>query len=515
MNLYGPQSQSAEKVVSVARLAGEVADFKKAGRRVVHCHGVFDLIHPGHVRHLRAARALGDALVVTITADRFAGKAPGRPAFNEHLRAETLAAFECVDFVAINDATDAVGLIRTIRPDIYAKGSDYARADDDPTGKIREEQEAVLAVGGHIHFTDEIVFSSSQLINAHFDLYPAATEQWLGEFRSRHSANEVIEAIERAAGLNVLVVGEPIIDEYVFCEPLGKSTKDPILALRYKTTESHAGGALAVANHVGGICGRVDLVAEIGETERREEFMRAHLAPTVTAHFATRPNAPTIHKRRFLDEYTGTRLFELYVMDDISTGVADSGAVAALIREQAPAHDFVLVIDYGHGMMNRGAIAAAIDAARFLVVNTQANSGNRGFNTISRYPKIDYACLAMHEAQLETRLRHAPLPDLIDALQSAVDCRHFTITRGSSGSVHFSRGTTAIEVPALATRITDRVGAGDAVLAVTAPLVALGVPWDIVGFVGNIAGAQLVGELGNRVAINKPSLIKAVTALLK
>lgn len=503
------------KLLSVPELAEIVAALKRSGQHVVHCHGVFDLLHLGHIRHLNAARAEGDVLIVTLTADRFVSKGPGRPAFNERLRAEALAAIECVDYVTINEAPTAVELIKTLRPDVYAKGADYIRAEDDPTGMIREEERTILSVGGRVHFTDEITFSASHFLNNYFEIFPPETEAWLKEFRSRRSLDEVLGYLERASELTALVIGEPIIDEYVFCHGLGKATKDPILAVRYHSLECYAGGALAVANHLGGIVSEVGLIGQIGEVERREDFIRQHLLLNVSPHFLTRGNASTIHKRRFVDHHTGARMLELYLMEDGDPSPSDVDALTKKVTELAGEYDLVAVADYGHGMMARPVIDAVLDKARFLAVNTQANAGNRGFNTISKYRRADYVCLAGHEVMLETRMRHGPFLELVRAVADCIDCQRFTITQGKNGSVHFDRDAPLIEVPAFATHITDRVGAGDSVLAVTAALVAQETPWDIVGFVGNIAGAQVVAELGNRVSISRPFLVKAVTALMK
>src|ERR1700751_825373 len=114
-----------DKVRTLAEVAAACEQARRAGKTVVHAHGTFDLLHLGHVRHLEAAGALGDVLVVTVTADRFVNKGPGRPACNEGMRAEMLAALQDVDFVAINPEPDAVGALSAIRPDVYVKGQDY------------------------------------------------------------------------------------------------------------------------------------------------------------------------------------------------------------------------------------------------------------------------------------------------------------------------------------------------------------------------------------------------------
>lgn len=503
------------KILTIPDVAAAVAAHKKAGRRVAHCHGVFDLIHPGHIRHLKAAKALADVLVVTITGDRFVNKGPGRPAFNESLRAEFLASIECIDHIGINQSNNAVELIRTVKPDIYVKGTDYARREDDPTGKIYEEEHAALSVGGRIHFTDEIVFSSSQLINAHIDIFPPETEAWLKDFRASHSADDVLSWLDKAAGQTVTVAGEAIIDEYVFCSGLGKSSKDPILAFLQRSVESYAGGSLAVANHLAGLGCDVELVCQLGDTDRREDFIIAHLLPNVTPSFVTRHNAPTISKRRFVDTHTNARVFETYCMDEHDASTEDQAAVAAALRNAAKKSNAVVVADYGHGMITPPTIAALTEDSRFLAVNTQSNAGNRSYNLISKYPRADYICLNGHEAQLETRAPHANWAEIARLLAQRIRCPSFTVTRGKAGSYHLTVPDQAYEAPALATQVADRVGAGDAVLAVTSILQSVGAPWSVTAFLGNLAGAHMVADLGNRSTINRASLTKAVKALLK
>lgn len=506
----------AAKIRPLDELARILAAEKAAGRSVAQCHGTFELVHPGHIRHLAEARRQADLLVVTITADRFINKGPGRPIFNEALRAESLAALGLVDWVAVVPHPTGIEAIRLLAPDVYVKGSDYAHPEDDPTGKIHDEIEAVKAVGGRVHFTDDITFSSSKLINANFSPFPAETVDWLKDFRERHGGGEVVtQWLDRLARLKVLVVGETIIDEYVFCSGLGKAAKDPILAFLYQTTETYAGGSLAVANHVAGFTNDVAIVTLLGERDRREDFIRRALKAHVQLHPVTQKGAPTLTKRRFVDSHTGAKMFELYLMSDEALARdSEDGLVAALAPALAEA-DVVIVPDYGHGMMTPRVVELLAAKARYLVVNTQANAGNRGFNLVSKYPRADYVCIAGHEMELETRVRHAGYRDQLLSLAERIDCRDFTVTVGKSGTLHYSKGGAFAEAPALATRVVDRVGAGDAVLAVTGMLRAIGAPWDVVGLVGNVVGAEMVGDLGNRVSIEKGRLAKNVISLLK
>jgi rfaE bifunctional protein nucleotidyltransferase chain/domain len=157
------------KVLALDQIAGRLAGLRRGGRTIVHCHGCFDLLHVGHIRHLQAARAMGDTLVVTVTADAYVDKGEGRPAFPEDLRAEALAALECVDFVGICHAATAEEAIRLLRPDYYVKGQTAA-----PSPKLQAEAATVRAMGGEVRFTRETTFSSTALLNAHFRLPPDA-----------------------------------------------------------------------------------------------------------------------------------------------------------------------------------------------------------------------------------------------------------------------------------------------------------------------------------------------------
>jgi len=503
------------KVNSLTETAIAVQKEKDAGKSLVHCHGVFDLLHPGHVRHLETAKKEGDILVVTVTADRFVNKGPGRPVFNHDLRAESLAALECVNYVAVNHSPTAIEPIQKLQPDVYVKGSEYSTRKQDENQSFPLEEKAVRDGGGRVVFTDDITFSSSNLINSHFSGLSPKTDDWLKEFRTRCSAEALENYLVQASKQKPMVIGEAIIDEYLFCDPLGKSSKDPILAFHYESTERYAGGSLAVANHLAGFCEEVGLITILGDMEREEDFIRQALHPNVRPYFLTRKSSPTIHKRRFVDTHTNARLFEIYVMEDTPLDGNDEKALLDCIQETVSGYDLVVTTDYGHGMMTPQAVSAVCAESKFLAVNTQANAGNRGFNSISRYPKVDYVCLAGVEVSLETRMRHAPQQELLGEIASRINCPSFAMTLGKDGSMHYEVGGGFTQVPALATSVSDRVGAGDAFLAITSLMMAQKAPLDIVGFVGNLAGAEMVADLGNRVQISRKSLGRHATALLK
>ena len=152
------------KIIEFEELENALRDLKSKGKKLVLCHGCFDLMHPGHIKYFQAAKAMGDVLVVTVTPDLYVDKGPGRPAFNQGLRAFSIAALECVDYVAINEWSTAEETLRLLSPDIYVKGQEFETLED-KTGKLQKEYSVLQEIGAKIRFTHEIVFSSTELLN--------------------------------------------------------------------------------------------------------------------------------------------------------------------------------------------------------------------------------------------------------------------------------------------------------------------------------------------------------------
>jgi rfaE bifunctional protein nucleotidyltransferase chain/domain len=502
------------KTHSLEDLAIALDRLRAAGKRIVHCHGVFDLLHIGHVRHFEQARALGDVLVVTITPDRFVNKGVGRPAFTEKLRAEFLASLGCVDFVAINRWPTAVETIQLLRPAIFAKGSEF-RGMNDTIGHVAREAEAIREVGGEIAFTDDLVYSSSGLINQFLSPYPDEVRDFLADFAARYSADEVLAPLRAAEDLRVLVVGETIIDEYTYCEAIGKSGKEPVLATRFLGTDRFGGGVLACANHLAGFVKSVDVFTQLGEGGDEEEFVRGVLKPNVMPNFLEKPNSPTIAKQRFVEKYLSQKMFEVYRMNDAPLDERRDAELCTRLREMLPEYDLVVVADYGHGMLSPNAVDVLCRDAKFLAVNTQSNAGNHGFNMISKYRRADYVCLAQREVALETRNQQLSAEEMAEHIAAKLDCPRVMITRGSHGTLFHTAPDRFDRVPALATKVVDRVGAGDAVLCVTALCAAMKAPPQVTAFLGNVVGAEAVAILGNQRSIERIPTFRHVECLLK
>lgn len=503
------------KILPLEKLAERLELVRASGQKVALCHGVFDLLHIGHIRHLEEAKKMADILIVTITPDRFVNKGPHRPAFGENLRAEAIASLGCVDFVAVNQWSMAVETIRLLRPHFYVKGSDYQETQKDHTGGISLEEAAVNSVGGKLIFTDDITFSSSSLINRHLSAFPEPVRDYLANFSSRYSSDDVIQVLKNAQPLKVLTIGESIIDEYQYCEAIGKSSKEPMLAIKHLGTEKFAGGILAVANHIANFCDGVSLVSFLGSQNPQEQFIEEKLSPKIQKSFLYRKESPTIVKRRFVENYFFTKLIELYEINDGALHPSDNEALCQLLSREVPKFDLVLVVDYGHGMLSDEAIRIVCERAPFLAVNAQSNAGNIGYHTILRYPRANYLCMAESEMRQEARDRRGDLKRMMLDLAKKMKAERVTVTRGKHGCLSYSQEEGFFEIPAFAGQVLDRMGAGDSFIAITSLCVAQNAPAEMVGFIGNAVGAQAVATVGHRKPIEAAPLFKHIESLLK
>lgn len=505
-----------DKIKNLEELSLIIKKLKAQNKIIVQCHGVFDLMHPGHIKHFSAAKRQGDILVVTITSDRFVNKGPGRPIFTSQIRAETIAALGCVDYVAVNDSPSGVDAIQAVRPDIYVKGSEY-RDSHDFTGGIYKEAEAMKAIGGRIEFTDEPVFSSSNLINKFMSPYSEEAKSFIDVFKKKHSFGGLQQYFERIKKLKVLVIGETIIDEYHYVKAMGKSPKENIIATRYENEESFAGGILACANHIAGYCDKVDLVSCLGRRNGKDDFVKKHLKENIKARFFHTEKASTIVKRRFVDPVFLTKMFEVYYFNDAPIESELEGQILDYLEKVLPAYDLVIALDYGHGFLTPRIIDLIAKKSKFLAINTQTNSANFGFNVVTKYPRADYVCIDHLEARLAFRKKDVMQPEwknIIKNLSEKLNTQKTIITMGHEGCLVYGSGE-SYKIPVFSTSIVDRVGAGDAFLAITSPFAAIGAEAELIGFIGNMVGAIAVTIVGNKKSVEPVTLLKALNFALK
>ncbi len=507
---------STSKIIPFESAANFFAGLRQAGLRIVQSHGLFDLMHPGYVAHLEEARALGDALAVSVTADRFVDKGPGRPLCKEQLRARTLAALSCVDYVVITPFPGAAEAIEAIGPAIYCLGKEYERPSH-KTDHIQSDLDALARCGGKVSYVGSLIFSATKLLNQHFDHLSAGVKTFCHDLAREISMNDFRQAVESFSELKVLVIGDTIFDRYSYVKVQGLTSKNRIISGRFLREETQCGGALAVFRHVRQFTKNAGFLSLLGT----EPWVDALLAGQVGPHenkTIRDADFTTIIKQRYVEPMAeGKEMSKLFSVNYIDSGPPSKNARARIeqaIREEIGRADVVLLADFGHGMMQPSLRQLVQEKAPMLALNCQTNSNNHGFNIINRqYQRADVFSLDAQELMLSCGRRDLDDPVELQDLQKFLKARYGWLTRGAVHTIGL-RGEAQSHCPALETDVVDTIGAGDAFFSVAAMAAARDLPISLATFLGQLAGAQAVKIVGNQHPISKQSLINSGTSLL-
>ena len=506
-----------KKIVSIEVLEKIISKLKAKGKKVVLCHGVFDLLHIGHIKHFHGAKNLGNVVVVTITPDRFVNKGPSRPAFNERLRLEAVAALEVIDFVALNKSPTAVLPIEKLKPNIYCKGFDYKNIRNDISGQIKNEIKAVKKVGGKIIYTNDITFSSSKLINKYGDLYSNQQKTLVNRIKKKYKFTQIRELIEALKKVKVLVIGETIIDQYVFCEALGKSGKEPMLVLRDIKMEEYLGGAAAISRHLSQFSKNISLLSMVGE---KGEFLREitkNLPKNIYFRYIKKRNSPTIVKKRFLDsDNTNNKVLGVYTMNDEVLSGKDEKLFNNMLKKTIPKYDLIIVSDYGHGLISSKSANLICKLSKYLALNAQVNAANVGYHSMRNYKNVDCVIINEKEIRHELRDKNGTIKSLMKTLSQEQNIKNLVVTQGATGSTLYNKKDKKfILCDAYAKTAVDKIGAGDAMLSVISLCLKCGFHRELALLIASLAAAQSVETIGNKETINKIQILKTLEHILK
>jgi rfaE bifunctional protein kinase chain/domain len=504
-----------KKILLLDDLVGKVANLKKEGKIVVQSHGIFDLIHPGVITHLNEAKEQGDVLIITVINDKSVQNMPGRPVFPSKMRLENVASLTQADYVCLVNDSPPFHCVELISPDVFAKGKDYLERDRQIHGERTHSGKNNIFGKSRIHETKGFSFSSAQIINSLLDIYPEKTKSYIREFSKKYSFSDIVAKMDSLQDLKVLLIGDGIIDEYYYCESMGKSPKAQLIVNKYVAHEVFAGGAFAIANHVAGICDDVQLVTLLGREDSREDFILENLKPNVGTKFFYRDDGPSIVKRRYIGQRHKQKIFEINHINDNDISEKLESEVVDYIKSVVHEYDLILVSDFGHGFITDNLIEEIEKFPVKLAVNAQTNGANAGYNLITKYKNTHFICLDAPEARLATQEKHAEIEYVAKKLLNEVNTDCLTITVGAGGSICINREGEINLTPAFATKVVDIIGAGDAFFSLSSLCFAKEMPMDLVSFFGNVIGALSVQIVGNKRAVECYEIKEFIHAVLE
>jgi len=333
---------------------------------------------------------------------------------------------------------------------------------------------------------------------------PFDTAQWLKDQINKFGVGIFDECLKTLANSKVLILGEAIIDEYIYCDALGRVTKDPLIAFEKRTKHTHFGGVLAVAKHFSGLGINANVITKWADTD--QDFIMSEVDSNKKINIYNLRSNKSIKKTRYVDRSSNARVFESYELPNEEDYLTTPQEIKKLVDAKKIEFDHLVVMDYGHNFFNHEIAKKYLDFDVPVTVNTQSNAGNRGFNPISNYVNADIVFLNGSEVQVEMRNKIAKLEKIVTDLGKKLNCKELYVTNGSAGIITWSKAKGIIVSPTFAPNIIDRTGAGDALLATVSSLRMSDIPIEIATFFGNIAGSLLVGVMGNERAITLTDL---------
>ena len=451
------------KIKTVDEL-NEIIGPRPREKKVIMCHGVFDVVHPGHLRHLIYAKSKADILVTSITADMHISKGEYRPHVPQDLRALNLAAFELVDYVVIDQNAKPLQNIESLQPDFFAKGYEYTATGVAP--KTQEEAEVLRKYGGEVIFTPgDIVYSSSSLIN----LAPPAirTEKLLTFMESEKlTFDSLRNSLLQLKGKRVHVIGDTIVDSYTQTAMIGGQTKTPTMSVLYERRDDFIGGAAVVAQHLRAAGAEVIFSTVLGEDKLKDFVLEGLAKSGVDCKSIIDTTRPTTHKNAIVAG--GYRLLKIDTLDNRS--ISDDVVQKLANAISGTSCDAVVFSDFRHGIFNRRTIArliAAIPEGAYKVADSQVASR---WGNITEFKGFDLITPNEREARFALADQDTGIRPLASALYDAAQCKTLILKLGERGvltcrsSNHESLDSFVV-VDSFVDRVVDAVGAGDALLA--------------------------------------------------
>jgi len=507
-----------KKIIPIEILVNTISKLKAKKKKIVLCHGVFDLLHIGHIKHFQEAKSYGDVLVVTLTPDKFVNKGPARPVFNDKLRLEAIAALNVVDFVSLNTSPTAVTSIKKIKPNIYCKGPDYQDHNRDISGQIKNEVNEVKKIRGKVVYTNDITFSSSKLLNQYGEIHSDKQKSLINRIKKKYHFSQIVKSIEIFKKIKILVIGETIIDQYVFCEALGKSGKEPMLVLRNIKMEEYLGGAAAISRHISQFCKNITLLSMVGEKGEFLKEITKNLPKNVDFQYIKKKNSPTIIKKRFLDNSGSgnNKVLGVYTINDEVLKEADEKIFNNMLKKTIPEYDLVIVSDYGHGLISKKSANLICKLSKYLALNAQVNSANIGYHSMRNYKNIDCVIINETEIRHEMRNKNEKIEILMKELSNKQNIENLIVTRGTKGAVLYNKRNKKFNLcEAYAKSSVDKIGAGDAMLSIIALCLKSDFDRELALFTASLAAAQSVESIGNKTPVNKVQILKTLENILK
>ena len=501
--------------MNLLEIQNKIKLLKKNKKSIGLCHGVFDILHFGHLKHFEAAKKQCDFLFVSITSDQYIKKGPNRPVHTNNERIFFLQSLEIIDYVFIADGESGINSINLIKPNFYFKGNDYKNNSSDKTKKIFYEIDVVKKNKGKIVYTNEKQMSSSKIANQSGLALNEEQMKFLDQVKKKDNFDLIIKALNKLKKDKVLVVGDLIIDKYVYGEVLGKSGKEPHMVFGQSKEDLHLGGSAIIANHLSDFIKNLTLISDLGKESKIKTLLNNKLKKNIK-HIPILPskNYRTCIKTRFVDFITKYKLFGAYIISSLEVPEFYK-SLNIKLSKAIKTNDIIIITDYSNNFFNKDSINKITKSKKFISAMVQKNSNNPSFFSLNHIKNFDLVCINEGELRSELRDKRSDIDKLAKKFLIKNKLKFMVITKGISGSILFDHKLNKFSCPSFNVKPVDKVGAGDSMLAILSILLKNNINPSTSLLISSIISSIVVNNMGNSYSASKIEIERNLEFLLK
>lgn len=498
-----------KKIIDINLLKKKIKILKKKKIKIVHCHGKFDYLHFGHLKHLEEAKKLGDILIVTITKKKNQNNNQSI-FFDDQIRLNNLSDLNVVDYVALSPYDYAYEIIKIVKPNFYCKGLEYKKYDKFYDKEILNDIKAAKEINAKVRFVGKNILSSSKLINK--DFRKNDIEKFSKFLPNDLSIKKLEKIFNQMSKKNVLVIGDFIFDRYTYVKVKGLASKNTIISSVYEKSENYIGGAGAVYMHLSDFVSKNLKLVSLANLNDSKSIEKKFDNSRIFGH----KNFKTIIKNKFVEQ--NNKNFEIRKFFSVAT-VNESfydkkleEKIVKYLKKECKKYDLVLILDFGHNFITKAIIKTIITNSKFVSVNCQTNSLNYGFNIISnKFKNIHSFALDNKEFSLAINKNNIKnfLTELTK-LKKLIKSKFAWLTIGSKFTIGLDMKNKNSIIKSLNEKPIDTIGAGDAFFAISSLLSTLKVDIKTSTFLSQVCGAIHANEISNRYFLTRKKVINFI-----
>ena len=485
------------KIFNISKLSDKITKHKKRNKKIVLCHGAFDLFHPGHLAHLEQAKKNGDILVVSITKDKHIKKGINSPFYKEEERIKFLSNINLVDYVCVTDSPSAIPTLRTLKPDFYCKGEEYKKSDE--IGNLKEEKNFCKKNNIEFIYVGKVMFSSNKIISEKFF---ESYDKNLNKIIKKNIIDKKVDldkSIRKLKNLKVLIIGEIILDKYTYVTTRGTSPKSSTLSSTIDYIEMMPGGALATYRFIKQFTNNIKLlsVLETSLISSNKKIFSKELKKDLKFFDISEK----LIKERIVEYDKISNIKKILTVNHFNQINLDKKLELKLnsfLNKNLRKFDMIIVQDFGHGLITKKLAKIIQNKSKFLSINVQTNSLNYGFNLINKkFKRVDLLTLDKRELELYSGYKNILYEKYLKKLSTELKSKFTYLTCGNEFSLGKNRNE-IFKIRTIGTDVVDTMGAGDIFHAMSSLMSASQKNVFLSLFLAQISGALAVKIPGNR-----------------